>query len=204
MLWYDLFANFYDTCLDRVYVTHRRQAASALALSPGMTVVDVGCGTGASFESLVEAVGSQGRVIGIDASAGMLKKAKKRVERKGWKNVETFEIEIDREGEIDRLSGEIGHIDRVLCFLSLSVIDDWKAVLEGWFDALDSGSRLVIADVHNPKPGLYGRYVELISRGTLDRKAWEPLEEMAKDFTLEWKPSSWVLGGAFFVAAGSR
>jgi hypothetical protein len=45
MGWYDAFARFYDTFLDRTYRAHRKAARVCLALEPGMTVVDVGCGT---------------------------------------------------------------------------------------------------------------------------------------------------------------
>ena len=32
------------------------------------------------------------------------------------------------------IAERLGRIDRVLCFLSLSVIPDWQHVLESWFD----------------------------------------------------------------------
>ena len=90
----------------------------------------------------------------------------------------------------------------MVCFLSLSVIDTWSDVLQLWFKTLKPGGMLAIADVHNPKPGLHARLVELISRGTLSRKSWEPLEAQASSFTLAWQVSSWTLGGQFFIATG--
>ncbi len=48
-------------------------------LRPGARVLDVGCGTGASTLLLLEAAGSRGRVVGVDISLGMLKKAHARV-----------------------------------------------------------------------------------------------------------------------------
>ncbi|MCI0519466.1 MAG: hypothetical protein L0Z70_04335, partial [Chloroflexi bacterium] len=44
----------------------RRQAVAALALQPGGRVVDIGCGTGLNFPLLVQAVGSEGEIIGVD------------------------------------------------------------------------------------------------------------------------------------------
>lgn len=57
MSWYDIFSSFYDSMLDSSYRKHRHVACEALEITPGMTVVDVGCGTGASFSNLVQAVG---------------------------------------------------------------------------------------------------------------------------------------------------
>ena len=202
-MWYDKFANFYDLCLDKTYVEHRHQAADALQLREGMSVVDVGCGTGASFPSLMAGIGEHGRLIGVDASPGMLKKAKARSRRMGWDNVELLEVEL---GDVEKrrtMREEIGSIDRVLCFLSLSVIDAYEEVLDEWFNALAPGGRLVIADVHNSSPGIYARLVEFISRATLNRQVWLPLARESDEFKLEWQQSSWVLGGEFFLASGA-
>ena len=51
------------------------------------TVIDVGCGTGLSFEALHRAVGMRGRIIGIEQSPEMIGKARDRVQRHGWRNV---------------------------------------------------------------------------------------------------------------------
>jgi len=53
-----------------------------LTLAPtlrGRRVLDVGCGTGASTEVLLEAVGPEGSVVGLDASMGMLREARRRL-----------------------------------------------------------------------------------------------------------------------------
>jgi ubiquinone/menaquinone biosynthesis C-methylase UbiE len=204
MAWYDLFANFYDVTLDDMYRHHRQRAIAALELAPGMTVVDVGCGTGASLSLLVDAVGPSGRVIGLDASPGMLRKAAARIRKNGWTNVELIQVDSKATTVGASLPRSIASVDRVLCFLSLSVIANWQAVLDHWYAALAPGGRLTIADVHNARPGLYARLVELISRATLQRKSWLPLEQRAARFQLRWLPSSWFIGGRFFVAAGSR
>jgi ubiquinone/menaquinone biosynthesis C-methylase UbiE len=70
---------------DRAY---RQRAVDALALAQGDTVVELGCGTGRNFEMLARAVGPGGRVIGVDISDAMLSRARRRVVRHGWSNVE--------------------------------------------------------------------------------------------------------------------
>src|SRR2546428_13897880 len=52
---------------------NRRLAA---LLRPGLSVLDVGCGTGAIARGIAEAVGPQGRVVGVDVNASMIEKAR--------------------------------------------------------------------------------------------------------------------------------
>jgi len=52
---------------------NRRLAA---LLRPGLRVLDVGCGTGAITRGIAEAVGHQGRVVGVDVNASMIDKAR--------------------------------------------------------------------------------------------------------------------------------
>jgi ubiquinone/menaquinone biosynthesis C-methylase UbiE len=65
-----------------------RRAIAWLAATPGQTVLDVGCGTGLSFELLQAAVGPRGHIVGIEQSPQMIDKARQRVQRHGWHNVQ--------------------------------------------------------------------------------------------------------------------
>jgi demethylmenaquinone methyltransferase/2-methoxy-6-polyprenyl-1,4-benzoquinol methylase len=83
-------AGGYDASAQRTEPLRRRTIAK-LALRPGDTVLDVGCGTGLSFDGLVAAVGPQGRVVGIELSPEMMAVARVRVARHGWRNVTLVE-----------------------------------------------------------------------------------------------------------------
>lgn len=65
----------------------RQRAIDRLRLSPGETVIDVGCGTGLSFAGLEDAVGPHGTIIGIELSPSMIEHARARAARRGWENV---------------------------------------------------------------------------------------------------------------------
>ncbi len=83
---YGLRAPVYDlevTALEQI----RRNAIYRLQLEPGATVLDVGCGTGLSFEPLQSAVGQSGQIIGIEQCHEMLDLARARVAQQGWTNV---------------------------------------------------------------------------------------------------------------------
>ena len=56
-----------------------RELGIRSGISPGMRVVDVGCGTGISTEMIREMVGNGSYLTGIDLSPGMLEQARKRV-----------------------------------------------------------------------------------------------------------------------------
>ena len=52
-----------------------RHALAQLQLAPGATAIEVGLGGGVGLPLLMDAVGSQGKVLGVDRSAAMLKAA---------------------------------------------------------------------------------------------------------------------------------
>ena len=80
-------ADGYDDATDWA-APDRRRAVELLDLRPGDTVVDAGCGTGLCFGAILEAIGERGRLVGVDQSIDMLGRAKERVDREGWRNVE--------------------------------------------------------------------------------------------------------------------
>jgi SAM-dependent methyltransferase len=71
----------------RVFQAFRAAIVDALPLRPGQVVLDVGSGTGLCFGPLLDRVGPQGSIIGIDASPEMMAVARERVAREGWSNI---------------------------------------------------------------------------------------------------------------------
>jgi SAM-dependent methyltransferase len=70
---------------------YRRSTVECLALRTGDVVLDVGCGTGLNFAGLEERIGAEGRLVGIDLSPDMLRAARERVDRHGWRNITLIE-----------------------------------------------------------------------------------------------------------------
>ena len=78
-------------------------------------MVDLGCGTGLSFPYIIERIGPEGHLTGVDMTPGMLTCARERCERAGWHNVELVQLEIasyDFPQEIDAVisTGVMGYI----------------------------------------------------------------------------------------------
>jgi SAM-dependent methyltransferase len=84
---YDRDAGQYDARTSR-YESYRRRVIDLLPVSDGDVVVDVGCGTGLCFEQLVDRVGPEGTVIGVEPAAEMRALAAHRVADRQWTNVE--------------------------------------------------------------------------------------------------------------------
>ena len=79
-------AGIYDLEL-ALFEPIRRLAIERLALRRGDVVLDVGCGTGLSFELLEHGVGPRGRIVGIEQSPEMMDRARRRVRQRHWRNL---------------------------------------------------------------------------------------------------------------------
>ncbi|PHI21870.1 RNA methyltransferase [Lewinellaceae bacterium SD302] len=86
-----------------------QQAAPALDVAPGMSVIDACAGAGGKTLHLAALMENKGRVISLDTEAWKLKELKKRAARNGVQNVETRAIESSK--TIKRLYGKA---DRLL------------------------------------------------------------------------------------------
>ena len=56
-----------------------RRAAMAIPVQPGMTLLDLGCGTASLSLALAERMNGQGRIVGIDASSRQLDRARSKL-----------------------------------------------------------------------------------------------------------------------------
>jgi len=131
-----VFYNLVDRPLRRV----RRRAVAALQLHSGDTALDFGCGTGLSFDLLEPCVGPGGRVIGVDVSPDMLRRARARIADRGWANVTLIE------SSVDAVELEPESVDGVICFYTHDIMNS-PVALEKALAALRPGGRVVAAGV---------------------------------------------------------
>jgi demethylmenaquinone methyltransferase/2-methoxy-6-polyprenyl-1,4-benzoquinol methylase len=74
----------------------RLRAVAALALRPGETLLDAGCGSGFTFAPVAAAIGEHGRLLAFDHSPELLGIARARIAQAGWRNVELKEDAAER------------------------------------------------------------------------------------------------------------
>ena len=190
MKWYDLIAPIYDKAIRSLYLPYRRKVVKSLQLEPGQTVLDLGCGSGLNFELIMEGIGSQGKLIGVDFSIKMLKRAQKTIDQHGWKNVYLLQQDA-RQLNINELnihSNSGIRIDRVLCTLGFSVFPNWENVFEKSYSLLERNGRYAIMDLYSKNRTFQTQIVNILANSDISRRVWEPLQKICSNYSEERLP----------------
>jgi arsenite methyltransferase len=123
----------------RDVLRRRALVREALAARAGERILDVGCGPGFFVEELLDEVGADGAVVGVDASPQMLAAAAHRCASRGNADF--------REGDATALPVEDASFDAALCVQVLEYVADPTAALAQMHRALRPGGRVVVWDV---------------------------------------------------------
>ncbi len=119
--------------------THRRIADTLLAgarLQPGMRVLDLATGTGSVALKAAQQVGTDGRVLGLDLSDGMLAEARRKVpldlaDRLEFRQADAEQVELPAES-----------FDYLFCASGLVMMRDIPQALRRWSRWLKPGGGL--------------------------------------------------------------
>ena len=112
-----------------------------LGLTPGMKVLDAGCGPGRLTLPVAEAVGPQGEVLAMDIQAEMLVRVREKAQMADLENVQYLRAGLG-DGKLI-----CGFFDRALLVTVLGEIPDQLLALKEIFAALKPGGILLVTEV---------------------------------------------------------
>ena len=207
---YTTFAPLYDVLSAEapVYRAGRLRGIDLLHLAAGDQVVDIGCGTGLNFPLLQQKISPSGTIVGIDRSAAMLKQARRRAERNGWRNVILIEADATTLTPADvaasiTAAGGRALSDAVLAAYALSLMPDWERSWANMKALLKPGGRAGVVDMQRP----VGRHSVLtplalvacrLGGADIDAHPWTAVERDCSDVI-----RSSVRGGHLQIRVGS-
>jgi ubiquinone/menaquinone biosynthesis C-methylase UbiE len=126
----------------------------AVRIQPSQRVLDVACGTGVLARTLVERVGPNGVVVGVDPNKGMLAVARRKAPAIEW-----------RDGRAEALPFEANSFDAVVSQFGLMFFEDRLLAIQEMMRVLQHSGRLAVAvwDSVENFPG-YAELANLLQR----------------------------------------
>lgn len=113
----------------------------AADMHPGQTVLDLGSGAGNDVFIARRIVGETGKVLGVDMTPDMIKKARENASKAGFANVEF------RLGEIEAMPVDSGSVDRVVSNCVLNLVPDKAQAFREMYRVLKAGGKFGVSDV---------------------------------------------------------
>ena len=135
---FDAVAGDWDRIQGPFYASGVREAALLRLIPRGLTVADVGCGTGLLTLGLAAIAG---HVHAVDASARMVRLAREKVRRAGLSNVTV------RRADVRRLPFAAGSLDAVFAFHLLRHLVRPADALAEFGRVVRSGGRVVLVEL---------------------------------------------------------
>ena len=110
-------------------------------INEGNTVVDLGSGAGNDVFVARKLVGESGKVIGIDMTEAMIKKANENNKKAGYKNVEF------RLGDIENIPVDDGTSDFVISNCVMNLVPDTEKAFSEVYRILNKSGKFSISDI---------------------------------------------------------
>ena len=152
-----------------------------------------------NFPFIIEQIGPEGRMVGVDLTPGMLDLARAQVERAGWKNVELIQSDLTNYAFPDKLNG-------VLATGLFGYIAEYDPIIKEISRALVPGGHLVILDGKQPEklPSWLFKIVLKLGRpfgftpDYFNVRPWESVKTYFQETSLEQK-----YGGLIYILSGT-
>ena len=133
---YDVQSVFYDATFGRLVKRRIERAIEHMNITDSDTVLDLGIGTGASLSFYPE----NGRIFGVDLSAGMLRECRKKIRERGLKRAVVFQA------DALKLPFADDSFDHVFISHVISVVSDPAVLVREAQRVAKPGARIVIVN----------------------------------------------------------
>ena len=142
----------YDLPISHMFRKYKEKVFNVSSLKRGDRVLVYCCGTGLDFPGIENKIGEEGHIVGVDFSHEMLEKAKQRIEKYGWNNVELFEADVTAFSLDNEELFDVG-----ICTLGLSIIPEYKAAYYSLVSKVKKCGEIIIGDMQLAS-GWYARF----------------------------------------------
>ena len=178
-------SRLYDHSFGRVFQPRIIRVVRSLGIPPAADVLEIGCGTGISFE----AYPPHCNVLGVDLAQDMLERARRRIAARRWNH-----IRVER-GDALALSFPDDSFDFVMAFHVISVVPDPRRMMaEARRVCRDGGTIVVINHFRSENSVIAGlqRSIDPVTRrlGWTTLRLGELLRLDGLDVTRVWKTSA--------------
>ncbi len=132
----------YDFSMPPFFASWKKKAFDESSLKKGDRVLVFCCGTGLDFPYILDKIGEEGSIIGVDFSSEMLKSAKEKIRINKWENVQLVEADITKYDDTLHEKADVG-----VCTLGLSIIPEYKKAYYNLLAQVKDQGEIIIGDM---------------------------------------------------------
>jgi len=153
-------AQTYGQVGPRIFTYFGQRLVELAQVFPGAAILDAAAGRGAVLFPAAEAVGSTGKAVGIDISAGMVRETAAEIRELGLRNAQVTQM------DAENLDFPAGQFDFVLCGFAVFFFTQPDKALSGFWRVLKPGGILGVTTFRQLNAGEWswlGRLVQAYS-----------------------------------------
>lgn len=172
------FAHLYDRVFTRIFYRRIAEVIRSLNIEPGARVLEVGVGTGLSFD----AYPTHCRVTGVDLAPDMLEQAQEKIVRNAWRHLDVMEM------DALNLKFPDTSFDYVMAFHVVSVVPDARRLMDEMLRVSRPGGTIAIIN-HFRSPNRVLAKLDSLIEPITRRLGWHTLslDEVIGGLPLEIK-----------------